>query len=203
VIKNIIVRCSLPKEQADELNQASGRIYTRVLVEHYRAYRHTGHWLSCFAHSKMDAVYQAEEKAQMLSSYSVDAAREGFYNAAHVAWVNQANGAKYPHKRRMWRTTVWKNPSIRLKDGYILLSQAKGWPAIQIPLPASLSGCTKSQMRQVSLVWDKAAQRYYWHICLDDGVPPAEPPGEAVGALDLGEVHPAAFTERYKNSIGK
>jgi hypothetical protein len=49
MIRTHILPCDLSKAQADALNQASGAIYTRTLVTHYRVYRHTGHWLSRFA----------------------------------------------------------------------------------------------------------------------------------------------------------
>jgi hypothetical protein len=38
--------CSLPKSEADALNAESGRIYTDMLVSHYRLYRKQGVWLT-------------------------------------------------------------------------------------------------------------------------------------------------------------
>lgn len=46
MIRTQILRCTLPKATADALNQESGRIHTAVLVEHYRVFQHSGHWLS-------------------------------------------------------------------------------------------------------------------------------------------------------------
>lgn len=46
--------CSLAKDEADALNRESGRVYTTVLVWHYRIYRHTGHWLSEHAAKRLE-----------------------------------------------------------------------------------------------------------------------------------------------------
>jgi hypothetical protein len=49
--------CSLPKEEADVLNAESGRVYTNMLVQHYRRYRKQGIWLSQKSGERMeDAV---------------------------------------------------------------------------------------------------------------------------------------------------
>ena len=46
--------CALPKAEADALNHASGEVYTRVLVWHYRVYRRTDHWLSRGAAERLE-----------------------------------------------------------------------------------------------------------------------------------------------------
>ncbi len=46
--------CSLAKAEADAFNRESGRIYTNVLVWHYRIYRRTGHWLSAYAAKRLE-----------------------------------------------------------------------------------------------------------------------------------------------------
>src|ERR1051326_8768216 len=39
MLRTVQIPCSLPKSEADELNTESGRIYTDMLVSHYRLYR--------------------------------------------------------------------------------------------------------------------------------------------------------------------
>jgi putative transposase len=46
MIRTHLFPCSLSRAEADALNRESGRIYTAVLVRHYRVYRKKGHWLS-------------------------------------------------------------------------------------------------------------------------------------------------------------
>ena len=46
MLRTAQVACSLPKVEADALNAESGRIYTDMLVQHYRRYRKQRIWLS-------------------------------------------------------------------------------------------------------------------------------------------------------------
>jgi hypothetical protein len=46
-------------------------------------------------------------------------------------------GRKLPHKRKPWRTTIWKQSGIRYQGERLLLSRAKGLPPI-FPLLFSL-----------------------------------------------------------------
>ncbi len=46
MIRTQIVPCHLPRARADALNLESGRIYTGILVRHWRIVRKKGIWLS-------------------------------------------------------------------------------------------------------------------------------------------------------------
>jgi putative transposase len=105
--------CSLPKPEADALNRESGRIYTHALVQHYRVYRQTGHWLSPAGLEKLVDFYEAQDgQARLLHAHSIDAAEQGFPKACKTAKACQQAGlqnAHCPHKRKFWRTTICNN----------------------------------------------------------------------------------------------
>jgi hypothetical protein len=84
-----IFPCSLAKADADALNRESGRVYTNMLVWHYRIYRRTGHWLSEHAAKRLEDYLGS---ATILHAHSRDAAQEGFYNACKVAKSQRADG---------------------------------------------------------------------------------------------------------------
>jgi hypothetical protein len=44
-------------------------------------------------------------------------------------------GGKYPHKRKRFRTTIWKNTGIRVRDGVLLLARARGLEPVRVDLP--------------------------------------------------------------------
>jgi hypothetical protein len=46
MIRTVSFACNLPTKTADALNQESGRIYTEVMIEHYRIYRNHIIWLN-------------------------------------------------------------------------------------------------------------------------------------------------------------
>ncbi len=186
--------CSLAKVDADALNRESGRVYTNMLVWHYRIYRRTGHWLSEYAAKRLEDYLSG---ATILHAHSRDAAQEGFYGACKVAKSQRRMGMdiRYPHRRHFYRTTTWKNTGVRVRDGALLLARARGLEPIRMPLPANLSAYLADAYKQIELVWDRAGRHYRWHVTLEDGAEPAPAPGNALVAVDLGEIHPAALTD--------
>jgi putative transposase len=186
--------CALAEAEADALNRESGRHYANTMVWHYRIYRRTGHSLSVVAAGRLED-YLGD--ATILHAHSRDAAQQGFYDACAVARSQRKMGLdmRYPHRRHFYRTTTWKNTSIRIREGVMWLSRARGLQPIRATLPEKLLAYPESSYKQVELVWDRAGRRYHWHITLEDGVQPAPAPGSTVIAVDLGEIHPAAMTD--------
>ena len=197
MIRTHILRCEMPKATADALNHASGVVYTRTLITHYRVYRKKGnktrHWLSRFAGQKLND-YLTRDEPPLLHAFSKDAAQQAFYKAVSTAKVNRSLGAHYPHRRKWWRTTIWYSTGIRVRDGTILLSRAKGLPAIRLGLPSWFDPAVM-RLLEVRLVWDRSARRYTWHLVVENGKTPRLAPGANTVAVDLGEVHPAAATD--------
>src|SRR5262252_1081224 len=143
MLRTTQVVCSLPKEEADALNAESGRIYTDMPVQHYRRYRKQGVWLSPKCGERLgDAVGGPTS----LHAHSRDAAQQGFYKACKTAKACRELGLdmRYPHKRKHFRTTIWKKTGIRLKDDKLLLARARGLCAVEVPLPSDLLALPKT-----------------------------------------------------------
>jgi putative transposase len=189
MIRTHFLKCQLDKAQADSLNQESGRIYSQTLVWHYRIYRRTGHWLSSKAGGRLNDSLGG---STTLHAHSRDAAQQAFYRACRAA---KANGSRYPHKRKRFRTTIWKNTGIHKRGQFLLLSRARGLEPITVSLPSHLANLPASAFREVRLVWDNAARHYFWHVVVEDGRELREALGKRVAAVDLGEIHPAALTD--------
>jgi len=194
VLRTVIFPCKLPKDQADALNLESGRIYTHTLVTHYRVYRRTGHWLSPKAAERLGDALTGRTT---LHAHSRDAAQQGFYKACTTARACRQAGleVKYPYRRKRYRTTVWKNTAIGVKDGRTILAGARRLEPIVVPLPPNLAPLPPEAFKEVRLVWDKAGYHYQWHVVIEDGQRPSPAPGQGVAAVDLGEIHPAAVAD--------
>ena len=203
MIRTHILRCEMPKATADALNHASGVVYTRTLITHYRVYRKKGnktrHWLSRFAGQKLND-YLTRDEPPLLHAFSKDAAQQAFYKAVSTAKVNRSLGAHYPHRRKWWRTTIWYSTGIRVRDGTILLSRAKGLPAIRLGLPSWFDPAVM-RLLEVRLVWDRSARRYTWHLVVENGKQPKVAPGPNVVSVDLGEIHPAVVGDEQQATI--
>jgi putative transposase len=180
----------LPRAEADALNHESGRIYTDVLVWHYRIYRRTGHWLSPGADERLNDSFGPST----LHAHSRDAAQQGFRQACKTARTNRAQGrdVRYPHRRKFYRTTVWKATGIKREEGRLRLAQAKGRPPIFVPLPERLAALPPASFVEMRLLYEPISRRHQWHLVVDDGRVAPEPSGLSTLAADLGEIHPAA-----------
>lgn len=202
MIRTHIIECHLKRAEADALNQASGAIYTQTLITHYRIYRKRGrskrHWMSQFAAMRLND-YLTRDKPPLLHAHSKDAAQEAFYKACKTAKTNRALGANYPHKRKMWRTTIWKQRGIRRQGERLLLSRARGLPPIIVELPEHLRDVLR--VLEVRLVYDRRARRYTWHLVVENGKQPKDAPGANVVSVDLGEIHPAVVGDEQQATI--
>jgi putative transposase len=188
MIRTHVIACHLPRSEADALNRESGRVYTETLVWHYRIYRRTGHWLSQGAAERLGDYLSPTT----LHAHSWDAAQQAFYAACKTAKANRGDGAKYPHKRKFYRSTIWKNSGIRVQNGRLLLARARGLAPVVVVLPLALHSFPKAAFVEMRLVYDLIAKRHGWHLVVDDGVAtPLRTEGQTLAA-DLGEIHPAA-----------
>ena len=201
MLRTVQVACTLPKALADALNAESGRIYTDMLVSHYRLYRKRDVWLS---HENGERWEDLHGGPTTLHAHSRDAAQQGFYKACKTARVCRQLGleVKYPYKRKCWRTTCWKQLGIRLRAGVLLLARARGLPPVEVTLPSNLLPLPAAAYLEARLVWDRAARHYTWHLVIEDGTKPAPAsPGNQTAAVDLGEIHPAAMTDGQETVI--
>lgn len=200
MIRTIFLTAHIPRVEADSLNLESGRIYTQVMVEQYRIYRKKGVWLSPKAQERYND-YLNQDATPLLHAHSIDAAQQGFPKACKTARANKNEGVRYPHKRKRYRTTIWKNTGIRLRDDCLLLALAKGRSPIKVEIPQSLQGLPIESFVEMRLVYNIASYCYEWHLVVDDGkeVPPTK--NTNVAAIDLGEIHPVTITNGIEAAV--
>jgi hypothetical protein len=160
--------CTLPRTDADALNR---RLYTRALVEHYRIYRQTGHWLSGDGLEKLVDLYETQEgRERLLHAHSVDAAEQGFPKACKTAQGCRKRGlaTRYPYKRKVYRTTVWKNTGFRVKEGVLLLALARGHEPLRVGLPSHLAALPKEALVELRLgIRVNAAGQNNWVVTIN------------------------------------
>jgi putative transposase len=200
MIRTVYFKCELSEWIADLLNAESGRIYSQVMVEQYRIFRHSNGriWLSGKGGERLNDFYNRERPA-ILHSHSIDAAQQGFYKACKTAKAaKKANikNAKYPHKRKRYRTIIWKNTTIKAVKGQLRLSLAEGIEPLWVELPEPLKQLPTEAFAEVRLKFNKVAKLYEWHVVYEDHVmPDFEQPGMFIAAGDMGEIHPITVTD--------
>jgi putative transposase len=198
MIRTHTIPCHLPRSVADALNRLSGGLYTDILITHWRTFRKKGHWLSMFAACR----WSDRRTSAPLHAHSIDMAQKGFYYACTTTRALRRAGiaeARFPHHRRRFRATCWKNTAIRRKGDVLVLSNGKGNRPIEIALPESLRKVL--QIREIRLVFDKRADRHVWHVVVEDGKQPKPAPGSNVASVDLGEIHPAVVGDEQEATV--
>lgn len=212
MIRTIYFASKLPHLVCDSLNLESGRIYTGVLVEQYRIYRKKGIWLSNSAQERYNDFLNAGTP-KLLHSHSIDAAQQGFPKAVKTAKTLRKTDpeARYPHKRKYFRTTIWKGrngtkdgkviSNLRREEDYLFLPMARGQKAIELKLPESLQYIPVEFFTEVRLVYNKSSRHYEWHITIEDDKEIALATGTNTAAIDLGEIHPVAITDGVGGSV--
>ena len=199
MIRTHVLPCRLPRPVADAINLASGAIYTGMLVRHWRVVRHHGHWLSEKSGTRWSDL---RLPVKPLHAHSIDAAQQGFYNACRTTRALRKAGmpdAKFPHWRKRFRTTVWKNTAIKKADAVLTLSNGKGNQPITLTLPAPLADVLR--VLEVRLVYDRKARRHTWHVVVENGKQPTTATGTNVVSVDLGEVHPAVVGDSQEATL--
>jgi hypothetical protein len=193
--RTLIFRSHIPKRIADDLNQESARHYTNVMKWHWRIYRKHGIWLSPSAAEKLEDYLG---QGSTLHAHSRDAAQQAFYKACKTTRTRRKQGdpeAKFPHKRKRYRTTYWKNTGIyKVENGVMFLSRAQGLERVRLRLPRHLTHLQKEDILEVRLVFNRKNKRYDWHFVVND-LEPSPPPGDNVMAVDMGEIHPAVASD--------
>jgi putative transposase len=204
MIRTHIIQCDLPKARADAMNLDSGRIYTGVLVAHWRVVRKKDRWLSEKSGTRWSDVCTDAP----MHAHSIDAAQQGFYKACVTTRALRKAGfveVKFPYHRKKFRTTIWKGPAIK-REGDVLRMSCGGRTKdqreernIKIPIPDRLRDVLR--FLEVRLVYDKKGRRYTWHIVVENGKQPKPAPGINVVSVDLGEIHPAVVGDTEEATI--
>lgn len=192
MILTCVFRSTQPRSLLDDLNRESGKVYSEVMVEHWRVYRKHGIWLSPYGEEKYNDFLHPKT---ILAGHSKDAAQQAFGKAVKTTHALRETGitnARFPYKRKMWKTTVWKNTGIRVRSGVALLSRARGLEPILVNLPAGIVDKTFAEAR---LVYNQKKSHYEWHFVVDDGITPVMRTTGTTVAVDLGEIHPATLTD--------
>ncbi len=163
-------------EQLDSLALTAGELYTRTLVSFWRTVNHTGIWLK-------PSSLMRWQNSSSLHAHSADAVVQSFY-ASLKSWRLRRKtdpNAHPPKRRARFYKVQWKDSAIRLKNGYLVLSNGKGNEPLKIPWKWEAP-------KFMEMGWD--GEQFELRACylLPEPVPVES--GIVVG-IDLGEIHAA------------
>jgi len=131
--------------------------------------------------------------SDQLHAHSADAVVESFY-AALKSWRKRRKTdpeAKPPYRRRRYYRVQWKSSAICVRNGQLILSNGRGNPPLVVPW-------SWGTPTLVELGWTGSA---YELRCVYKEKVKAEPLGQDVAAVDLGEIHLAVVHDGWRTII--
>jgi len=165
--------------QLDAFCRDAGRIYTLCVVWFWRHVRRHGIWLSQYGMQKRLRNGQPTS----LHSQSAQKAIECFFHALKT-WRSERKTnptIRPPHKLKKFFKVVWKRVAIRVIDGDLVLSNAKGTD------PFVVKDWRFELPVQIEIGWD--GSEYELRATYEKEAKASE--AGSVASCDLGEVHPA------------
>ena len=202
-------------DHLDALNAASASVWNACLTlkemwDYAHGYRTGGH-LDKQCELWMDKQLS---KSQPLHSQSIQAVRERYFKNRKAYPALRKTGdttAKPPHKPKRFQTTTWKKSAIHFKETLlckvVILSNGKGHPSLQIPLPKSFDFSKAENIAIVNLVYTHG--QYELHFAYNTETPDISK-ADGVMGVDIGEIHPIVshdgqhtliFNGRYIRSL--
>jgi len=164
--------------QLDELSHECGVLYSQTLVFFWRTVRHRGIWLK---EKHLKRLFTSHK----LHAHTSDACVEAFF-ASLKSWRERKKAGSpdaHPPRRRKWYFRIeYKRSAMSLKDGKLRLSNGRGNAPLILDWAWDLP-------QTVVIHW--TGTQYEAIATYKQEQPVAQPQGEKVAGIDLGEVHMA------------
>ncbi len=164
--------------QLDELSHECGVLYSQTLVFFWRTVRHKGIWLK---EKHLKRLFTSHK----LHAHTSDACVEAFF-ASLKSWRERKKADDpdaHPPRRRKWYFRIeYKRSAMSLKDGKLRLSNGRGNAPLILDWAWDLP-------QTVIIHW--TGTQYEAIATYKQEQPVAQPQGEKVAGIDLGEVHMA------------
>lgn len=172
--------------QLDELAQIAGALYSRTLVAFWTDVREGGVWLK-------PSSLMRWHTDKGLHAHTADAVVQQFCGALK-AWRKrrkQDPSAKPPRRRCRFARLQWKSSAIRVRAGYLHLSNGKKSEPLRIPWAFATPTL-------VEIGWDG---KQYELRAIYNLAATTSARGTNVAGIDLGEVHIAAANDGSTTTI--
>ena len=198
------------RPRLNELCQASGQLYSKVVVEYWRTLRRSSgkqkrlqggsftplrpHRKTVFLSSGVMQKLFPCDPGKVLHSHSCDAVVDRFFEAVKSTRVWRANGAQdaqYPRKRKAWGSVTFKATAIRIRDGHLLLSTGDRKRPLLIPWTDS-DGDVRALPLSAGIGIDQEKDHYELRAMYVDERAVLAPLGTGIAGVDIGELRIAA-----------
>jgi putative transposase len=198
------------RPRLNELCQASGQLYSKVVAQYWRTLRRSSgkqkkqkdgtftplrpHRKAVFLSSGAMQKLLPSDPGKALHSHSCDAVVDTFFDAVKSTRVRRAKGAvdaQYPRRRKRWGAVTFKASAIRIKDANLLLSTGDKKRPLVIPWTDD-SGQVRTLPLSVEIGVDREKEHYELRARYVDDRAVHAPLGTGIAGIDIGELRIAA-----------
>lgn len=174
------------EELARSIQRESARVWNAVMTIHRLFWFRYGAWIDeammkKFLKGRFD-VHSQDVQAVIETYYECWERTKKLHEEGQMEW-------RYPWRKKRFFTSTWKVTGIAVEGNYLRLSNGRGKPPLRVKLPARLKGL---EIKQVQLVWHRNG--YWLHIAVVKSAL-EKVQGDAVAAVDPGEVHALTLTD--------
>lgn len=179
-------------KQCETLRQEAGRCWSDMVAAHVAS--RSGQWLSA-----NDLMHEFKGD-YALHSQSIQALAQKLEANVQGTRERRSNGdmdIEYPYRPKEHQTVTWKDQGIRVREGWIILSNGRGREPLVLFLPEEYRF---ADIRKAELLW--RADHFELALTLDTGV--SNPPllrRVMTAGVDLGEVNIAAVVAEHGQGV--
>jgi putative transposase len=144
-------------KQCEALRQEAGRCWSDMVAAHVAS--RSGPWLSA-----NDLMHEFKG-GYALHSQLIQALAQKLEYDVQTTRERRSNGDKdieYPYRPKEYQTVTWKDQAIRVREGWIILSNGRGRDPLILLLPAEYRS---ADIRKAELLWH--ADHYELALTLD------------------------------------
>jgi putative transposase len=174
------------------LQRQAGRLWSKMLDQFWYEWRQNKNWIN---YGKSKGGY--EKVKPLIERYAPDLPRKcavalscDFAEAFRAMKEKKANGdteAKYPYKKKKYRSVTWPAQALQIRGDTIILGRIRhsDAPQIAIAIPEEISQLSPKAFKQITIKW--RGGQYEVHLTYDDGILPLpqKETGKAL-AIDIG-----------------
>ena len=180
---------------AKKLTRKSGRIYSKTVSTIFDIHNRKGFWLSEGDMKKYIRLYANDIN---LHSQTIQGIVEQYYTALDSYFKalksGQHDNPKPPYKTYKFNNVIYKKSAIKLKDGYLRISNGRNEKPLIVDVPD-----IDKRPKYAELIYNNVKDKYFLHIVVEIENKQIDYDNDNTLAVDLGQIHPMT-TYDGKNS---
>ena len=172
------------QELAHRLSKLSGRIYSKTVSTIFKLKQSKDIWLN---KNDMEKLIKLYASGFAMHSQSKQGAVQQYYTnlKSFFKSMDKTDNANPPYRTRKFNKVIYKKSAIKLKNGFLKLSNGRGTTPLEIKTKS-----LNQKPKYAEIIYHHKEQVYKLHIVVDIENKQINYDNDKVLAIDLGQIHP-------------